>query len=347
MSEFPELRPDRRSYNFGVFPFATESDIAGGSVRFLHGDSAIRLTMQLSYEGISQAEATELRDHYRGQQGSHIDFQLPDVIWAGHSSVDNIVPAGQHWRYGAELEEDHVSGGTLINVTATLVTAKCPVAGAFDPLTLSPLAWWDASDASTVTVASGRVSAWDDKSGNGWHLSQADSGRRPVHSAAAINGLDAMDWMSGSANPWMQTSASSFTAEEFYFVVRHDGGTGFQNYSGLFNPADNSVDGWFTGNAFGLYSLFFSVPTYVNGGTTDEQAILFPALASTCLVRCRRTAGTFTTTSGVVVGFDRLNTASPRAWPGFICEGLAFATELDPTDRASLETYLMCRWGIA
>lgn len=133
MSEFPAVRPSVRRYNFGEFPYATESGLTGGAVRFLHGDTAIRLTMELTYEEISRADATALRNHYRGQQGSHIDFTLPDLIWAGHSSVANIVPEGQHWRYEAEPEEDHVAGGTLINVTITLITVDfVPTAASTD-----------------------------------------------------------------------------------------------------------------------------------------------------------------------------------------------------------------------
>ncbi len=136
MPDFPALRPYRRTYNFGEFPLATESDVAGGSVRFLHGDSAIRFGMSLTYEWLTQAEATLIRDHYRGQQGSHIGFALPDVIWAGHSSVANIVSEGQHWRYAGVPEESHISGGTLINVTVSLITAVCPPAGDPDLLVL-------------------------------------------------------------------------------------------------------------------------------------------------------------------------------------------------------------------
>jgi hypothetical protein len=52
--------------------------------------------------------------------------------------------------------------------------------------------WLDAADATTITEASGVVSEWSDKSGNGYDVSQATPGARPVVSAAAQNGLDAI-----------------------------------------------------------------------------------------------------------------------------------------------------------
>jgi hypothetical protein len=42
------------------------------------------------------------------------------------------------------------------------------------------IAWYDASDASSVTLAGSEVTAWNDKSGNGLHLTQSTSARRPT-----------------------------------------------------------------------------------------------------------------------------------------------------------------------
>lgn len=60
--------------------------------------------------------------------------------------------------------------------------------GGFDPLTLSPAAWWDFSDASSVTLNSGNVSQINDKSGNTQHITQGTASRQPLYSLAAQNG---------------------------------------------------------------------------------------------------------------------------------------------------------------
>lgn len=52
--------------------------------------------------------------------------------------------------------------------------------------------WLDAADAATIVHSSGAVSQWSDKSGNGHHLTQATSTRRPVTASRTINGINAL-----------------------------------------------------------------------------------------------------------------------------------------------------------
>lgn len=71
-------------------------------------------------------------------------------------------------------------------------------AAPFDPLTLSPYLWLDASDITTLFQDAGGttpvasdgdpVGLWLDKSGNGRHYSQATSGRRPTYKTNVQNG---------------------------------------------------------------------------------------------------------------------------------------------------------------
>lgn len=63
----------------------------------------------------------------------------------------------------------------------------------FSPLSLSNLAgWWDPSDASSVTLSSGRVSQLNDLSGNSRHMVQATSAQQPTYTTAGRNGLNIM-----------------------------------------------------------------------------------------------------------------------------------------------------------
>ena len=56
----------------------------------------------------------------------------------------------------------------------TLGRGMAPLCRAVFSLTSIPdnILWLDASDSSTITEVSGAVSQWDDKSGNGNHVSQ-------------------------------------------------------------------------------------------------------------------------------------------------------------------------------
>lgn len=79
-----------------------------------------------------------------------------------------------------------------------------PGGGGFDPLSLSPALWFDASDAATITSSGGAVSQWDDKSGNVRHMTQGTAGNKPTTGAATLNGLNVIsfgadDWLTGTA----------------------------------------------------------------------------------------------------------------------------------------------------
>ena len=50
--------------------------------------------------------------------------------------------------------------------------------------------WYDASDTSTITESSGNVSQWDDKSGNGFHLTQGTGSYQPQTGTHTVNGLN-------------------------------------------------------------------------------------------------------------------------------------------------------------
>lgn len=50
-------------------------------------------------------------------------------------------------------------------------------------------AWFDAADTSTLTIVSNAVSAWADKSGNGYSVTQGTAGARPRYTSDTINGV--------------------------------------------------------------------------------------------------------------------------------------------------------------
>lgn len=56
------------------------------------------------------------------------------------------------------------------------------------------VAWYDAASPSLITESGGSVSAWNDKSGNGHHLSQSTAGSRPTYDAAGNGGRGNMSF---------------------------------------------------------------------------------------------------------------------------------------------------------
>ena len=119
MATFPELEPATRSYDFGLFPLTEEPSISAGIVRFRHSVKPQNYQLTLGYEYLSDAEATLIRQHFQGQGGGYRSFQLPPIIWKGHTFTGNVAPTNTRWRYTAAPEEEHRSGG-YVNLSVSL-----------------------------------------------------------------------------------------------------------------------------------------------------------------------------------------------------------------------------------
>lgn len=99
-------------------------------------------------------------------------------------------------------------------------------ATAFSPISLSPAAWYDPSDLSTlwqdtagttpVTADGQSVARMDDKSGNGYHLTQATAANRPLYK------------VSGGVS-WLEFDGSN----DFLSVASAPAGSAFDRVSGI------------------------------------------------------------------------------------------------------------------
>ena len=82
----------------------------------------------------------------------------------------------------------------------------------FDPRRIPGLAaWYDAADSASVTLDSGRVSQWSDKSGNARHATNTTSGStQPSYSTAARNGLNVLRFAAASVQRLTVAGTSTF-----------------------------------------------------------------------------------------------------------------------------------------
>ena len=119
MATFPELEPATRSYDFGLFPLTEEPSISAGIVRFRHSVTPQNYQLTLGYVDLTDAEAGLIREHFQGQGGGYRSFQLPAIIWKGHTFTGNVAPTNTRWRYTEAPEEEHRSAG-YVNVTVAL-----------------------------------------------------------------------------------------------------------------------------------------------------------------------------------------------------------------------------------
>jgi len=84
------------------------------------------------------------------------------------------------------------------------------------PADISTIAWYDASDASTITFVGSDVNVIDDKSGNNYHLTAVDGSKRPEYLIAGINGLNVLHY-SGTLDE-MMVNVSSIDCSEVFII---------------------------------------------------------------------------------------------------------------------------------
>lgn len=136
MADFPAIEPAGRSYDFGVFPLTEEPSLSAGVVRFRHSTTPTDYRLQLEYVYLTDAQATEIRNHFQSQGGTYRGFQLPPIIWKGHTFSGNVFPVTTRWRYAESPEETHHEIGRY-SMTISLVSDGTYEYASPDPITVA------------------------------------------------------------------------------------------------------------------------------------------------------------------------------------------------------------------
>lgn len=208
--------------------------------------------------------------------------------------------------------------------------------------------WIDPLDISTVTAASGAISAVADKSGTGNNLAQSTEARRPTWDGALGIRATAMKFYRGDGQvrglytPSMTLGTftllfafRSTTSGDHRLVYQYGGGKGFfvnNNAGGLYmlNPDKNR--GWTLSNGSDYLA------GVVKNGATSAQLWLNAAQVGADLETVEASA-----TTNVFFGTDYVYTSgiSPYANIG---EVLIYNSVLSAADRQKAEGYLAWRW---
>lgn len=81
-------------------------------------------------------------------------------------------------------------------------------------------AWWDASDTSTISLSGSAVTQWNDKSGNGFHVTQSTSAQRP---SSGINTINSKNVLTFGGDDCLTAA----TASDWNFLHNSTGATVF------------------------------------------------------------------------------------------------------------------------
>jgi hypothetical protein len=153
-----------------------------------------------SLSGLSPAEAYSVADHKRAagvEQEPKFEYFAP---------LSGLTP---------------VEGYSLADHMAALYAGG---AAAFTPESIEGLSgWWDASDASTITLGTGtKITEWRDKSGFDRHLAQATETKQPTLEASVSNDLPGVKF--DGANAQILANSYPYTEQpsSVWAVVRSD-----------------------------------------------------------------------------------------------------------------------------
>jgi hypothetical protein len=216
------------------------------------------------------------------------------------------------------------------------------------PLSMSTSAWYDASDPATITLNSGKVAQWNDKSGNGRHLMQTSATKRPPFNAsdASMNGLPTIG--NSAATATYLDSTATINVKKAYMVTYYNNTT-FPNWDiWLASKNDGSVSG---GTRTGGSSTknHLSSPgvasVHKNGSSTTNYANsnAITPLSAGILV---------TTLNATITDTWRLLCNKNDGWGhwsryGAVSEVILTDGTEDPDTQQKIEGYLAHKWGVA
>ena len=228
----------------------------------------------------------------------------------------------------------------------------------FDPRKLSGLGLWvDFSDTASVTLdENSKISAVLDKSGNARNGSQTTSalrlgvstlnGRQCADNGSATNSLG-INWAAGSnVSNW----------RHFFMAATWDGGGSTFGVNSFFSStaASGTASGGvvitqngtnaFQANAFfGGTSGVLSEWRYNNGTYTNSDRT-FAYFAGETFVFDHKALANMGV-NGWQIGTDRV--FANRGWRGRVGEVISYERSLSDSEAASVNLYLMKKWGVA
>ena len=237
-----------------------------------------------------------------------------------------------------------------------------PTASGFNPASISGIAnWWDANDASTITLDTGAVSEWRSKAGLKNAATQTTANNRPV--TTTVNGKTALSF--DGSNDGLNFTGTSRTDETWIIAAAQtadqsgqrqmlsDGGAGtgmsatkaavkfLEVAFGGFTEGTNRLRVQYSATASALMGpgVFTCVRSAAGGGFvfidgTQRTGAVSPFASS------------FSTSNADTMSRIGYYSSSLFQFQGWIGEILCYDRPLSDSERLKVERYLGKKWGI-
>jgi hypothetical protein len=225
--------------------------------------------------------------------------------------------------------------------------------------------WLDASDFASITITSGKVSQWNDKSGNARNSTQPTAAQRPTYTASGISSLPMLRFVVAGGNfNFMQTYKFATVTTNWSFFTVHSidsitVGTNFvygcdssigYNSNGVYAGTNATVfnrtgaaqgvgsSGTVTANAMGCIGCVYSITpnnnAYVSYNGSVGSAVNNLSWTNGSL--SYYALGCYGPGSGAAALSNSLN--------GYIAEHIAIPYSLSADQVSKMEGYLAWKW---
>jgi hypothetical protein len=139
-------------------------------------------------------------------------------------------------------------------------------------IALLTTAWYDASDTSSITHVAGSVSQWNDKSGNGFHLTQATGSRQPITGTRTLNGLNVLDFQDAQVLSITSAMNNIGNGANTAFCVAMNDTT--NSYDWYYNANSNDIGLNRNGSSIrALHSVAFTLNSLLLTANTDPHVV--------------------------------------------------------------------------
>ena len=241
-------------------------------------------------------------------------------------------------------------------------------ATSFNPLSISPLLWLDASDPSTLYTDSGLttlvsadgdpVGGWLDKSGNTRHATQASGTNKPAYKTAIKNGLSSIRF--DGVNDVLSSSqfALSGTASRWAFFVYQDKNTtsgliqhGTSDANENFDYYRINTTTWYSdiGTASGPYAQ----PSFTSTNRFYLMGIVWTRPSTTSIVNAwingvnsTPTVSGSTATPNTASQIFQVGKSNLVFYNSDLCELIYGESTLTAQNTADVLGYLNTKWGV-
>jgi len=242
-------------------------------------------------------------------------------------------------------------------------TSVRPFSRPFSPIDIPELSvWFDAADYTTLTLSGSTVTAWRDKSNNGWNATTL------IGTAPTITTLKRNSAVSFAGSSTLTVSNVSFSSEQargIFVVYRVD--TSTPNYISWFSTQASGINNqggynnlvYPTGGG-GPYLQSYAVGGGVVGmgadpavntvGTTALAVMIHSAVSTASNVVTLNGTSYALSTNNLASGYSTSNVtyyignAYPQ--PYILCEYIMYQSEITPSQRQQIEGYLAWKWDI-